>query len=128
MEVERLFRGSPLGVIVIDDRIGAASALKMAYAARTKGTTALLATILAMAEREGVIGGYTYYFGPATEEDPIEVKLYGKDYGALELLPVGAKVEVVYFDPGGGRIRGHQGCNDGRHPRRLPRLRRDPRS
>ncbi len=39
---------------VISDEIGSASALKMVFAAYTKGSTALLTTILAVAEHEGV--------------------------------------------------------------------------
>ena len=53
-EVAALFDGSPLEAIAIGPEAGAASALKMAYAAYTKGTSALLAGILALAEREGV--------------------------------------------------------------------------
>ena len=53
-EVAGLFEGSPLEAIAIGPEAGAASALKMAYAAYTKGTSALLAGILALAEREGV--------------------------------------------------------------------------
>ena len=52
--VAALFDGSPLEAIAIGPEPGAASALKMAYAAYTKGTSALLAGILALAEREGV--------------------------------------------------------------------------
>lgn len=52
--VAALFGGSPLRAIAIGEKPGAASALKMAYAAWTKGTSALLAAILALAEREGV--------------------------------------------------------------------------
>ena len=52
--VAALFEGSPLEAIAIGAEPGAASALKMAYAAYTKGTSALLAGILALAEREGV--------------------------------------------------------------------------
>ncbi len=52
--VAALFAGSPLEAIAIGPEAGAASALKMAYAAYTKGTSALLAGILALAEREGV--------------------------------------------------------------------------
>lgn len=48
------FDGSPLSVTVIEGGAGAASALKMAYAAYTKGTSALVASILAVARREGV--------------------------------------------------------------------------
>ena len=39
---------------IIGDEIGKASALKMCYAAYTKGTTALLTAILALAEASGV--------------------------------------------------------------------------
>jgi 3-hydroxyisobutyrate dehydrogenase-like beta-hydroxyacid dehydrogenase len=48
------FAGSDLEAVVIGDRPGAASALKMAYAAQTKGSTALLAAILALAQYHGV--------------------------------------------------------------------------
>lgn len=48
------FSGGPLEVKIIGDDIGKASALKMCYAAYTKGTTALLAAILATAESLGV--------------------------------------------------------------------------
>ena len=53
-EVAACFTGSPLQASVISDRIGAASAIKMGYAAYTKGTTALLTGILGMVEKEGV--------------------------------------------------------------------------
>lgn len=53
-EVADCFADSPLGTPVVSDRIGAASAVKMGYAAYTKGTTALLTAILGMVEKEGV--------------------------------------------------------------------------
>lgn len=53
-EVSACFTDSPLLAPVISDRIGAASAVKMGYAAYTKGTTALLTAILGMVEKEGV--------------------------------------------------------------------------
>ena len=43
-----------LEVSVVDDRPASASALKMCYAAYTKGTSALLLAIRALAEAEGV--------------------------------------------------------------------------
>lgn len=52
--VAALFSGSHLDAVVLDGPVGAASALKMCYAAWTKGTTALLADIRALAVREGV--------------------------------------------------------------------------
>ena len=53
-EVARLFDAQPLATCVQGPAIGTASALKMAYAARTKGTTALLLAVLGAAERLGV--------------------------------------------------------------------------
>jgi 3-hydroxyisobutyrate dehydrogenase-like beta-hydroxyacid dehydrogenase len=48
------FSAGPLETCVLDDEIGKASALKMCYAAHTKGATALLCAILAAAETLGV--------------------------------------------------------------------------
>jgi len=52
--VGRLCEGGPLDAVVLDGPVGAASALKMAYAAWTKGSAALLLAIRALAVREGV--------------------------------------------------------------------------
>jgi 3-hydroxyisobutyrate dehydrogenase-like beta-hydroxyacid dehydrogenase len=49
-----LFESSALEAIAVNDSPGAASALKMAYAAYTKGTSALLMAIRALASCEGV--------------------------------------------------------------------------
>ena len=48
------FPAGPLETSIIGEEIGKASALKMCYAAYTKGTTALLTAILALAEANGV--------------------------------------------------------------------------
>ena len=48
--------GGPLSVIAIDGGIGAASALKMAYAGWTKGSSALLLALFAYAAEMGVDG------------------------------------------------------------------------
>jgi 3-hydroxyisobutyrate dehydrogenase-like beta-hydroxyacid dehydrogenase len=53
-EVAGLFAGSPLEVRVMSGEPGTASAVKMAYAAWTKGTSAMLLAIRAMARAEGV--------------------------------------------------------------------------
>jgi|SRR5579864_7233115 len=53
-DVAALFAGSNLQAIVLDSPAGAASALKACYAAWTKGGTALLAAVRALAEQEGV--------------------------------------------------------------------------
>ena len=52
--VASAFQGSPLQAAVIGPRPGAASALKMSYAAWTKGSAALLTAIRALAQAEGV--------------------------------------------------------------------------
>ena len=49
-EIATLFSNGPLETKIIGNEIGKASALKMCYAAYTKGTTALLSAILALAE------------------------------------------------------------------------------
>jgi 3-hydroxyisobutyrate dehydrogenase-like beta-hydroxyacid dehydrogenase len=53
-EVAVCFSAGPLDTIILGEEIGKASALKMCYAANTKGTVALLAAILAAAENLGV--------------------------------------------------------------------------
>lgn len=50
-DIAALFTAGPLETNVLGTRIGQASALKMCYAAYTKGTTALLSAILAAAEQ-----------------------------------------------------------------------------
>jgi 3-hydroxyisobutyrate dehydrogenase-like beta-hydroxyacid dehydrogenase len=52
--VAAAFAGSSLEAIVLDGPPGAASALKMAYAAWTKGSAALLMAVRALATAEGV--------------------------------------------------------------------------
>lgn len=52
--VAACFRHGPLEALVLDGPPGAASALKMAYAAYTKGTAALLIAIRTLAIHEGV--------------------------------------------------------------------------
>lgn len=53
-DVAELWNGSILEVRVIDGPAGAASAVKMCFAAWTKGTASLLLAIRALAEAEGV--------------------------------------------------------------------------
>ena len=53
--IATLFASSPLEVRIVEGGVGAASAVKVAFAAWTKGTTALLLAINALAEREGVL-------------------------------------------------------------------------
>ena len=53
-DIANCFKTGPLAVKIIGASVGKASALKMCYAANTKGTVALLAAILATAETLGV--------------------------------------------------------------------------
>jgi 3-hydroxyisobutyrate dehydrogenase-like beta-hydroxyacid dehydrogenase len=53
-EVAALFQSTHLQAIALEDAVGAASALKMCYAAWSKGTTALLVSIRALAQSERV--------------------------------------------------------------------------
>ena len=53
-EVAAAFAGSPLEAVVVSARIGDASAVKMAYAAWTKGTAALVLAARETARSEGV--------------------------------------------------------------------------
>jgi 3-hydroxyisobutyrate dehydrogenase-like beta-hydroxyacid dehydrogenase len=55
-EVAGLFKGTALEAIVMPGDVGAASALKMAYAAWTKGSSALLIAVRALAIHEGIDG------------------------------------------------------------------------
>jgi 3-hydroxyisobutyrate dehydrogenase-like beta-hydroxyacid dehydrogenase len=52
--VASLFSGGPLETTILNEVIGAASSIKMCFAAYSKGTTALLSGILATAETLGV--------------------------------------------------------------------------
>ena len=67
-------------------------------------TTQGIIHVLDLASRAGIISGYLYDFGSATEEDPVQVKMYNSDYGALELLRPGMRVEVVYGEEGNVRL------------------------
>ena len=56
LEAASFCSGGPLETSIVGDEVGKASALKMCYAAYTKGTTALLCGILATAQVLGVRG------------------------------------------------------------------------
>lgn len=53
-KAQPFFSAGPLEVETLDDEVGTASALKMCFAANTKGTTALLALVLAAADKLNV--------------------------------------------------------------------------
>ncbi|QPC82850.1 NAD(P)-dependent oxidoreductase [Phototrophicus methaneseepsis] len=58
-QAAEIFKAGPIGVSIISDEIGQASALKMCFAAYTKGSTALLAAIVAAAESLDVLDALT---------------------------------------------------------------------
>ena len=66
--VARMIAGGPLEVVVLDAPVGAASALKMAYAAWTKGTAALLVAIEALALEHGVHGALLHEWSQSQPE------------------------------------------------------------
>ena len=53
-DIAALFKGSLVDARAMDERIDAASALKMCYAAFTKGSSALILAVRALAEQNGV--------------------------------------------------------------------------
>jgi 3-hydroxyisobutyrate dehydrogenase-like beta-hydroxyacid dehydrogenase len=53
-EIATRFEGSTFEAVVVGERVGSASALKVAYAAWTKGSAALLLAVRAFARSEGV--------------------------------------------------------------------------
>ncbi|MEZ5247243.1 MAG: DUF1932 domain-containing protein [Acidimicrobiales bacterium] len=66
--VAALFASGPLETHHVGDEPGAASAVKMAFAAWTKGTSALLLAIRALAEIEGVVEGLDHAWSTLTPE------------------------------------------------------------
>ena len=70
-QVARYFEAGSLEALPIEGASGAASALKMMYAAYTKGSTALIASILAVATREGVLDALMSEWG-RSQPDVVE--------------------------------------------------------
>ena len=63
-----------LGVSVVDDRPTSASALKMCYAAYTKGSSALLLAVRALAEAEGVASALLEEWSSSQADLPTRVE------------------------------------------------------
>lgn len=76
-----LFKDSPLHTHVISDEIGAASAMKMVFAAYTKGSTALLTAILGVAEHHGVRKTLEHQWGESFSEQTHQ-RLLGSSHKA----------------------------------------------
>src|SRR5205823_3523169 len=80
-EIAGLFAGTDLQAIALDGEVAAASALKMCYAAWTKGSTALIAAIRALAQSEGVDASLLEEWklsqpGLLKESDAVPAKVY----------------------------------------------------
>jgi 3-hydroxyisobutyrate dehydrogenase-like beta-hydroxyacid dehydrogenase len=103
--VAALFAGSNLQAVGLDDAIGSASALKMAYAAWTKGSTALLAAIRALAQREGVDESLLAEWKLSQpqllrESDAVPVKVYKAWRWVAEMEEIAASFQAAGL-PGG---------------------------
>jgi len=72
--IAALFATGPMEAIVLDGPAGAASALKVAYAAYTKGTAALLLVIRALAMKEGVDEALVKEWGRSLPDLPSRVE------------------------------------------------------
>ena len=105
MRAARMLTGGPLEIVVLDAPVGAASALKMAYAAWTKGTSALLTGVEALALAEGVHGALMSEFGD-TQPDvlPRSARLGSAAAKAwrwvAEMEEIAASFEAVGLPPG----------------------------
>ena len=64
-KIYRLFEGSGFGATCLSEAVGDASALTMAFAAYTKGSTALLTAIISVAEHYGVRNALENQWGEA---------------------------------------------------------------
>ncbi len=77
-EAAAAFAAGPLGTVLMGDEVGKASALKMCYAALTKGTTALLTATVGAAAQLGVLDALLAEWGrdgaPAREENERRVR------------------------------------------------------
>jgi 3-hydroxyisobutyrate dehydrogenase-like beta-hydroxyacid dehydrogenase len=103
--VAALFAGSKLEAVRLAGEVGTASALKMAYAAWTKGTVALLADIRALAQAEGVEGALLDEWnrsqpGVAAESDAVAAKARKAWRWVAEMEEIARSFEAVGL-PGG---------------------------
>src|SRR6266851_4280093 len=104
--VAHLFEQGPLEAIAIDGGPGAASALKMAYAAYTKGTSALLIAIRALAMQAGVDKALLEEWGRSQPAVPARSESAARDNARKawrftgEMAEIAATLESVDL-PGG---------------------------
>ena len=87
--------GGPLAVIAIDGEIGAASALKMAYAGWTKGSSALLLALFAFASEMGVDDALLAEWGLSQPQLPKQLEGRAAGVGPKAWRFVGEMEEIA---------------------------------
>jgi 3-hydroxyisobutyrate dehydrogenase-like beta-hydroxyacid dehydrogenase len=108
-----LFEGSALEAIAVNDLPGAASALKMAYAAVTKGTSALLMGVRALAAREGVDDALLAEWHRSQPDLPKRSEAAARDNARKAWRFVGEMEEIAATFEAAGLPGGfHQACGE----------------
>ena len=87
--------GGPLAVVAIDGEIGAASALKMAYAGWTKGSSALLLALFAFASEMGVDDALLEEWGLSQPQLPQQLEGRAAGVGPKAWRFVGEMEEIA---------------------------------
>jgi 3-hydroxyisobutyrate dehydrogenase-like beta-hydroxyacid dehydrogenase len=108
-----LFEGSALEAIAINDVPGAASALKMVYAAFTKGTSALLMGVRALAASEGVDDALLAEWHRSQPDLPRKSEAAARDNARKAWRFVGEMDEIAATFEAAGLPSGfHQACGE----------------
>jgi 3-hydroxyisobutyrate dehydrogenase-like beta-hydroxyacid dehydrogenase len=108
-----LFEGSALEAIAVNDLPGAASALKMVYAAFTKGTSALLMGVRALAASEGVDDALLAEWHRSQPELPKKSEAAARDNARKAWRFVGEMDEIAATFEAAGLPGGfHQACGE----------------
>jgi 3-hydroxyisobutyrate dehydrogenase-like beta-hydroxyacid dehydrogenase len=106
-----LFEGSALEAITVNDVPGAASALKMVYAAFTKGTSALLMGVRALAASEGVDDALLAEWHRSQPDLPKKSEVAARDNARKAWRFVGEMDEIAATFEAAGLPGGfHQAC------------------
>jgi 3-hydroxyisobutyrate dehydrogenase-like beta-hydroxyacid dehydrogenase len=108
-----LFEGSALEAIAVNDVPGAASALKMVYAAFTKGTSALLMGVRALAASEGVDDALLAEWHRSQPDLPKKSEAAARDNARKAWRFVGEMGEIAATFEAAGLPGGfHQACGE----------------
>ena len=112
-EIAVLFNAGPMDAIVLDAPAGAASALKMAYAGWTKGSSALLAAIRAFAMAEGVDSALLAEWKISQPDVPVRSERAFTDNARKAWRFVGEMEEIARSLTGAGLPGGfHEGARE----------------